>query len=333
MSKLSIHGRAGRLLKKTHDVGPGRSEGEDIGRDLGFGSRVSQQSTTRFLNRDGSFNVLRKGLSFFSSLSIYHSLLTMSWTKFFTVVALGYFFANVFFGICYFSCGPDAFAGIDPRSTHFFLESFFFSVQTLATIGYGHVSPVGLAPNILVAIEALAGLMGFALATGLLFARFSRPTAKILFSNQAVIGPYRDITAFQFRIVNMLKSQLIEVRAALSFSRMETHGGRRIRKFYDLPLERSQVTFMPLHWVIVHPIDDTSPLQGITRDDLHGSDPEFLIMLTAIDETFSQTVHARSSYKHDEIVWNARFSDLFEPVDDGVVRIDMRRFHDVDVME
>jgi inward rectifier potassium channel len=338
MSKFSIHHRAGRLLKKTNRVvsrsadPPESVTREDINKDLGFGRRVSEQSTTRFLNRDGSFNVLRKGLSFFGSLSIYHSLLTMSWTRFFAVITLGYFLTNLFFGACYFLCGPEAFVGIDERATHFLLASFFFSVQTLATIGYGKVSPVGLTANILVTIEALTGLLGFALATGLLFARFSRPTAKILFSNRAVIGPYRNITAFQFRIVNMLRSQLIEVRAALSFSRLESHDGRRIRKFYDLPLERSKVTFMPLHWVIVHPIDTMSPLQGISKDDLDASDPEFLIMLSGIDETFSQTVHARSSYKHDEIIWNARFSDLFDPVEGGVVNIDMHRFHNVDLI-
>lgn len=339
MPRLSIRSRAGHLLKKTHQTESERPRPadtltrEDLNKDLGFGSRVSQQTTTRFLNRDGSFNVLRKGLSFFSSLSMYHSLLTMSWVKFFAVITAGYFLTNLLFGVCYFLCGPDQFVGVDGQSHHFFFESFFFSVQTLATIGYGRVSPAGLAANILVTIEALTGLFGFALATGLLFARFSRPTAKILFSNQAIIGPYRDITAFQFRIVNMLRSQLIEVRAALSFSRMETHGGRRIRKFYDLPLERSKVTFMPLHWVIVHPIDDTSPLRGIAKEDLDASDPEFLIMLSGIDETFSQTVHTRSSYKHDEIAWNAQFSDLFEPVEDGVMKIDMRRFHDVTLIE
>jgi inward rectifier potassium channel len=304
---------------------------QDPNKDLGFGSRVAQQSRVRFLNRDGTFNVVRRGLSFFRSQNTYHWLLTISWVKFFLIVIAGYFVANILFAFGYILCGPGALRGVEGATLADRLsEAFFFSVQTLATIGYGRVSPNGLAANLLVTIEALAGLLSFALATGLLFARFSRPSAKILFSNEAIIAPYQDTTAFEFRIANERSNQLIEVEATVTLSRLETDRGERIRKFYNLSLERKRVVFLPLHWVIVHRIDETSPLYGITPEDFESSDAEFLILLTAIDETFAQTVHARSSYKHHEVVWGAKFRDMFLPSDDGMISIDMRRLHEIE---
>ncbi|MBI1807428.1 MAG: hypothetical protein HYR76_10305 [Ignavibacteria bacterium] len=304
---------------------------QDIDRDLGLGSRVTQQSRKRFLNRDGSFNVTRRGLSFFRSQNTYHSLLTMSWLKFFSLIILAYFLTNVVFAIGYVLCGSDALHGAEGRSlSEQLLEAFFFSVQTLATIGYGKMSPNGIAANILVAIEALAGLLGFALATGLLFARFSRPSASIVYSRHAVIAPYRDIMALEFRIANERSNELIEVHATVVLTRNETEGGKTIRKFHPLSLERESVMFFPLHWVIVHPIDGTSPLFRVTKEDFESSDAEIVILLTAVDETFSQTVHSRSSYKHDEIIWRAKFADMFQPADDGMISIDLKKIHDIE---
>lgn len=237
--------------------------------DLGLGSKVAAQSRTRFLNRDGSFNVERTGQSFFRALNPYHALLSMSWLKFYSMVVLAYFLVNVIFALAYLACGPGSIEGSGAASLgERFFDDFFFSIQTLATIGYGRMSPAGFAANIIVAFEALTGLFGFALATGLLFARFSRPNAKIRYSDKAVVAPYRDITGFMFRIVNERQNQLIEVTATLTFSRMEKHNDKRVRKFYALPLERTKVTFFPLHWTIVHPIDEKSPLFGVTQKEL-----------------------------------------------------------------
>jgi inward rectifier potassium channel len=298
-------------------------------KDLGLGARVAQQSRLRFLNRDGSFNVARRGLSFIRSQNAYHLLLTISWTNFFLLLILGYFLANALFALLYMLCGPGALRGaVGETFGERFLEAFVFSVQTLATIGYGGISPNGLAANLLVTVEALTGLLGFALATGLLFARFSRPAAKIMFSRHAVIAPYRDLTAFEFRIANVRSSELIDVRATVVLSRSELVNGAPVRRFHPLTLERSGVMFFPLHWVVVHPIDPTSPLNGVTREALEASDAEFLILLTAIDETFSQTVHARTSYKHHEVIWGASFSDMFITAGGSTVGIDLRRIHD-----
>jgi inward rectifier potassium channel len=174
----------------------------------------------------------------------------------------------------------------------------------------------------------LVGLLGFALATGLLFARFSRPTAKIIFSERAVVAPYRGITAFEFRIANARRNQLIEVEAKVLFARFEDSDGNSIRRFYTLALERNKVVFFPLSWTIVHPIDEASPLFGLTAADLTATNAEFLVLLTGIDETFSQTVHARSSYQADEVIWNAKFSSIFKKGGKGnTLSIDVRRLH------
>jgi len=305
---------------------PGREESGD----LGLGSKVAQESHERFLNKNGTFSVQRKGLGFLRSLSLYHWLLTISWTRFILLIVGFYFIINLVFAYGYYLCGPEAFTGVDDvGQVGWFLQAFFFSVQTVATIGYGRISPASLPANILVTIDSLVGLLGLALITGILFSRFSRPSAKILFSNNAVIAPYRGITAFEFRTANERSNQLIEVNVSVTLSRFETEDGKRVRRFHLLSLERKSVVFFPLNWTIVHPIDETSPLYTISEQELRDSDAEFLVLITAIDETFSQTVHARSSYKHHEVLWRARFSNMFH-TDNGKLTVDLHRIHDVE---
>jgi inward rectifier potassium channel len=164
----------------------------------------------------------------------------------------------------------------------------------------------------------------------LLFARFSRPDARIIFSRNAIVAPYRGITALEFRIANSRSSQLINVQATVSISMKEIINGVPVRRFYPLTLERETVVFFPLHWVIVHPIDSTSPLFGMTKEQFDATDAEILILLTAVDETFSQTVHTRSSYKYQDVVWGVRFSDIFHPSVDGKIGIDLRRIHNTE---
>jgi len=311
---------------RPSDLDRTRARRADVDADLGFGGRVTQQARGRFLNRDGSFNVVREGLSFLQSLSLYHALLTISWTRYFLASAGAYFATNFLFGSLYFLCGPGALHGTEGESVaERFADAFFFSVQTLATIGYGRVSPVGLAANLIVTVEALVGLLGFALVTGLLFARFSRPNAKVLFSDRAIVAPYHGGTALMFRIANARRNQLIEVNATVSLGWWEGAEGKEVRRFHELALERRKVVFFPLHWVVVHPIDVKSPLHGVSEERFRASDPELLILLTAVDETFSQTVHARSSYKQEEVVWGARFDDMFVAREDRRIAIDMRR--------
>jgi len=261
-------------------------------------------------------------------MSAYHSLLTMPWWKFFSVVFAGYLTLNVLFASAYILCGPGALQGGERYGR--LAQSFYFSVHTFATIGFGSIVPNGDAANLVVAIEAFVGMLALALATGMLFARFSRPTARILYSERAIIAPYHGITEFEFRIANVRKNQLIDVRARIILSRFVSSGTGRKRQYYGLNLERPSVAFFPLSWTVVHPIEMNSPLYGLSPEELAESNAEFLVLLTATDETFSQTVHSRTSYRPDELIWNARFADLYEKTGpDRDLAVNMRLFHKI----
>lgn len=302
--------------------------------DLGFGSRVGRDRSGRLLNRDGSFNVARLGLPPSRALNPYHLLLEISWPRFYALMAGLFLATNLVFAGLFLACGPGALHGIESEALPArALDAFFFSVQTLATIGYGRISPQGLPANLLVAAEALVGMLGFSVATGLTFARFSRPGAKIRFSAKAVVAPYRGGRALMFRIVNERTSQLVELDATVSLGWFETTDGRIVRRFVQLPLERRHVVFFPLHWVLVHPIDATSPLATAGPGWFEETNAEILVLVAGIDETSSSTVHARSSYRGDEIVVGARFRDVFLPPDGGRSRIDLRLFDDIDPVE
>jgi inward rectifier potassium channel len=304
---------------------------EQAERDLGFGSVVSGQSRQRLLNPDGTFNVERTGLPFLSSLNLFHTLLSMSWSTFLLLVLLLYFLSNVVFGLLYASLGPASLVDTSSEPiTDIFVRGFFFSVQTFATIGYGTIHPAGIVPNLLVTIESYYSLLANALITGLVFARFARPTAKIIFSDVAVIAPYRDMEGLMFRLVNGRSSQLIEVAIKVLFARFVNENGRTVRRFDFLDLERENVTFLPLALTVVHPITDNSPLKGLTQEDLERTDAELLILITATDETFAQEVHTRSSYKPNEIRCGYKFVSVYNEVAEGeTISIDVRKLSKV----
>jgi inward rectifier potassium channel len=286
----------------------------ELDRDLGFGSVVTSRRNIRLLNRDGSFNVKVLHGPVWDHLLSYHKLLTISWTKFYLVVAAVYLSLNVLFASLYVACGTGSLAGVGPGTQ--FQRAFFFSVETLATIGYGNVYPATIRSSVLMTVEAMIGLLLFAIGTGLVFARFSRPTADILYARHAVIGPYKDgIDAFKFRIVNRKQSQLVNVDAVVTHSRFENGPKGVERKFYQLGLERNRVVFFPLNWTVVHPIDAKSPLKGWTPEMLRQAEAEFYVSLTAVDETFAQTVHSRSSYTMDDIKCGENYRMMYEPKD------------------
>jgi inward rectifier potassium channel len=297
----------------------------DRERDLGFGTSLSNRKNFRLLNHDGSFNVRRHRPNVASAFFSYTALISMAWRRFIALVVVIYLAVNSVFAIAYLLCGPSALEG-DPGVSGF-ARAFFFSVHTFATIGYGNPSPHGLAANILVTIESLVGLMSFALLAGLVFARFSRPTAHIIYSDRALMAPYGSGKAFMFRIMNGRDNELVEVQANLVLSRFEASGVGRQRRYYQLPLERNRVAFFPLNWTIVHSVDPGSPLYGWDEQMMREAEAEFLILLTAIDETFAQTVHNRGSYTSDEVVWNARFLPLVEDDTAGPPSIRPERFH------
>jgi inward rectifier potassium channel len=306
--------------------------GSDVDRDLGFGEKVARESRLRFLNRDGSFNVRRTGLRWLSTRNLYHLLLTMNWTTFLGLVLLLYFLSNIIFGLLYASMGDGTLIDTSEIPTEsIYIRAFFFSVQTFATIGYGTIHPVGIMPNLLVTVESYYSLLVNALITGLVFARFSRPTAKLIFSDFSIISPYRGGKGFMFRLVNSRNSQLIEAKIQVLFTRMVEKDGSLVRKFDLLNLERESVSFMPLSWTVVHPIDENSPMYNLKDEDFVKDDAEILILISAMDETFSQVVHTRSSYKAKEIKCGYKFSNMYNDFKDGEpISIDIRKLSGIE---
>ncbi len=304
-------------------------------RDLGFGSFVSGETRQRFLNQNGSFNVRRTGLPWLTSLNAYHILLTIKWRTFILLTLLLYFLSNVIFGSFYMLLGGDSL--IDSSNEPFanlFLRGFFFSVQTFATIGYGTIHPVGVVTNLVVTIESYYSMIITALITGIVFARFARPTAEIIFSKIAVVAPYSGGKGLMFRIVNGRSNQLIELSAQVFLAWFVVENGKPSRQFEPLHLERKRVTFFPLAWTVVHPIDEDSPLHNVTIEDLTKGDAEIVILLSGTDESFAQVVHTRTSYKVDEVLYGYKFANIYNPRnDDEPISINIRKLSKVEKAE
>lgn len=319
--KKNIEGR--NNASSTHEI-------DAKSKELGFGSSAKGKST-RFVNNDGSFNVNRTGLAFFQNLHIYHSLIEMSWLKFALLTLAFYTVINCIFAILYVLVGVQHLMGIiGTTAVEKFWEAFFFSAQTLTTVGYGRISPVGYLTSMIAAIESMIGLMGFAIITGILYGKFSRPNAKIMFSKNAIIAPYKDINALEFRIVNQRKNQLIEVETQVLLSMNKLVDGKRKGLFLELPLEVKKVNFFPLPWTIVHPIDENSPIYQLSSQELIEADAEIIILMKAYDDTFSQTVYRRFSYTASEIIWGAKFNIIFKNEDNGMVNLMLDRFQDIE---
>jgi len=300
-------------------------------RDLGFGEKVARNERKRLLNQDGTFNSGRHGHALLRSIPIYEHLTAISWGKFYLAMLVGYLSIAVFFAGVFFALGPDAIAGL-AGSTRLdrFAEAFFFSIHTVTTVGYGSLSPATAAANLVVAVEALVGMAGFAVLAALLFARLSRPIADIRFSEDAVIAPYRDITGLMFRIVNGSRGELADVSVRVMFSWLHGEGDGRRRRFEALELERSHVTFFPLVWTVVHPIDGESPLLGWDAARLADAQVEILVQVSGFAEIYSQVVRARTSYVHDEVRFDARFMSILEETESGGGTVDIRRIGEIE---
>src|SRR5580698_7016620 len=277
---------------------------------------------SRVINPDGSFNVIRKGTDW-RDVHPYLHLVSVSWTRFFTTILTAYILVNAIFATVYFLLGPNAINGTmrDGTASDRFFQCLFFSSQTVTTVGFGAIAPANPAANFVAAFEALCGLLGFAVATGLLFGRVSRPSARIGFSGKALISPYQDGTSFQFRMVNRRANTLIEPSATLMLMTVDRTNGSSRRDFRLMKLERPSIMLFPLTWTIVHPIAAESPLFGKTHDDLEAVQAEFMILIKAWDETFAQTVHQRFSYRYSEIVWGGKFTPAFGVDEKGDLQV------------
>jgi inward rectifier potassium channel len=281
-----------------------------------FDPGLTQRYTGKFkraIDPSGEFNVRRVGTTWHDQHP-YLFLVRLSWPAFIALI-LGTFAAvNLIFAFIYELIGIENLKGAyGATSSIRFLNAFFFSTHTLTTVGYGSIYPVGALANSVAAIEALVGLTGFAVITGLVFGRFSKPSARIGFSDKMLVSPYQELTSLQFRIINRRSNNLIDLSVRLLLMTVEPNEqGILHRRYFALQLERDQVLFFPLTWTIVHPITSESPLYGKTSADMEAMQAEVLILVRAYDETFGQTVNARRSYRHDEFVWGARFKPAFE---------------------
>ena len=255
----------------------------------------------------------------------YHRALTIGWLGFFALGSGVYVAANVGFAALYL-LQPGSILNARPGA---FNDAFFFSVQTMATIGYGVMSPATLYANLLMTLETAVGLMLIALATGLVFARFSRPTARVIFSRVAVVGPHNGTPTLSARVANQRHNQILAAEASMTLVRDEqTAEGEMIRRFYDLKLRRDRSPIFALTFTVMHEIDEDSPLRGLSAAALGELNAEIVVTASGIDETLVQPVHARASYLPQEILWDHRFVDIMGWTEDGRRAIDYRRFHD-----
>ncbi len=274
---------------------------------------------------DGRFQIVGHGAWYSYWRDPYHLMLTVPWTGFLAITAFLYVATNTLFAIAYL-IGGDGIANATPGS---FLDAFFFSVQTLGSIGYGAMYPKTVYANVLVTIEAMTALVGIAVMTGLAFARFSRPTARVIFSQIAVVTPYNGVPMLMFRAGNRRRNQILEAQLQVYFMRDEVSAeGHMMRRFYDLKLMRSRTPSFTLSWTAMHPIDADSPLYGATAEDLEEMRATIVASLSGIDETVVQIIHARQTYAARDILWNHQFVDIFYDTPDGHRYIDYNYFHE-----
>jgi len=292
--------------------------------DLGFSSNINGRAR-RLINADGSFNILRSS-GRWKQQHTYQWLVLMSWKKFFMVVALFYLAINFLFAIAYWMIGVEQLSYSDLHF-HPFWIGFFFSAQTLTTVGYGGISPIGFVANALAALGALIGLLSFALATGLLFARFSRANVNLMYSKVALVSPYKEQQqALMFRISNQRRNLLADLQALMIMTWIEADSnGRRHRQYRSLELERKFLPMMPLNWTIVHPIVENSPFYSWDKNSCEKRDLEFLVVIQAYDDSFANTVRSYHSYRWEELVWDAKFSPMFYTDEDGNTILEMEK--------
>lgn len=279
--------------------------------NTGFGINSSDYGG-RFLNKNGEPNIEKKGLGYFERISWYHVLLKLPRWKFLVIILLFYFFINLLFGLFYFILGVTQFAGI-PTHTAFeeFAESFFFSCQTFTTVGYGRISPIGFFASLLSSFEALMGLLSFAVVTGLLYGRFSRPKAYVRFSENALLSPYHNGNAIMLRLAPFKNTTLTDAEAKVSLGLIVEENGKKTNKFFQLSLEYEKVNSLTLNWTIVHPVTETSPFYNFTLDDFRNAQGEILVYVKAFDHMFSNVVVARTSYTLNEVITGAVFEPMY----------------------
>lgn len=285
--------------------------------NTGFGVNSSDYGG-RFVNKEGQANIEKRGVSILEKTSWYHTMLAMPRWKFFAVIFIFFIAINLFFAVIYYLVGVAHLGGMVAHSrAEKFIEAFFFSCQTYTTVGYGRINPIGFATSAIAALEALLGLLSFALATGLLYGRFAKPKAYLRFSQNAILAPYKDITAIMFRLAPYKNTTLTDAEAKVTLGMTVEENGKNVNKFFQLPLEFSIVNTLTLSWTVVHPITEESPFYKLAPEDYANLQGEILVFIKAFDDMFSNTVVARTSYTFKEIVIGAKFNPMYKRSESG----------------
>jgi inward rectifier potassium channel len=283
--------------------------------DTGFDNSPGN-SSGRVLNKDGSSNVIKTGLTYFKRLSVFHTLIDLPTLQFFFLVNIIFILLNIGFASIYFLMPnqsldiPVHYVGIDK-----FLQCFFFSTQTITTVGFGHISPMSNIANFVASFEALFGWIAFAVLTGLIYGRFAKPKAFLLFSNNALISPYKEGQALMIRMAPYKNNNLTEAEVIMNVSFKIHQNDKVINKFLALETEISKISSLPLNWTVVHKIDEKSPLYGMCKEDYEINQAEIMVFVKAFDEHFSNVVQQRTSYWYNEIVHGAKFVQMFRQSD------------------
>lgn len=290
---------------------------------------LTDSRLTGAMREDRTLRVRALGRSRGTLTDFYHQVLRFTWPQLMAIFTTTFLLFNLLFAALY-SLDPTGLARTgQPVRAPFFWRDFFFSIHTVATIGYGNVYPVSLYANILVVIEITLGILFFALATGIAFARFSRPTARVLFSNVAVITEVDGVPTLMFRVANQRHNFIFEAHANVSVLMDETVGGRWMRRFQDLKLVRSATPVFALTWTVMHEIDTESPLAPWLKAGKAPADAEIIAVLSGTDGRTGQMIYTRWAYACSHIRWNSRFVDILGEADDGARTIDYEHFHDI----
>jgi len=285
--------------------------------NTGFGVNPSDYGG-RFVNKSGKANIEKSGIGFFEKMSLYHTLLTLPTWEFFLIIFIFFIVINLLFAVVYLWIGVNHLGGLVSNSAmEKFAEAFFFSCQTFTTVGYGRINPIGFATSTLAACEALIGLLSFAIVTGLFYGRFSKPKAYLRFSENALLAPYKDITAIMMRVAPFKNATLVDAEAKVTIGIVVEEDGKTANKFFQLPLEYNNVNALTLSWTIVHPITETSPFYNFTKEDFENTTGEILVYLKAFDDMFSNTVVTRTSYTFKEIIIGAKFKPMYMRSSEG----------------
>ena len=293
-----------------------------VNNDTGFGNNANDYGG-RFVNRDGSFNLRREGMPYWQRFSLYHSMLNLPRWKFIGLIVTFFLVINLAFTLVYLLIGTDEFTGL-LASTQWqkVKEIYFFSTETFTTVGYGRVNPVGDMANFVASLEAMTGFLSFAVATGLIYGRFSKPKSYLAFSDFAVVAPYQDKTALMFRFVSYKDNHILtNVEIKVNIGLQVEENGKPVYKFFDLLLERSRVDSLPMNWTVVHPIDEQSPLWSLTADDMKVADLEVYVLVRSFDDVYSNVVLQRTSYTYEEIFFNRKYKPMYRESSDGKTTI------------